>query len=185
MDSEEFLSFKKALNELSLPEEDLKRLISAGEIRAFREGSKMKLRAEDVERVRTDLGGAEELVGDDLEPLEADEILFSDEDVDAGMATTQLSEEDTILDDLEVVELDAADDEFDSETIIEDAPAPTSAGRSRRARAAEEEPVESGGQRALLILTSVLMLYGVALAMAVAATQSNSMVDPLVNMLAN
>ena len=51
MSDSDFLSFENALSELSLEEDDLKRLISAGEIRAFREGSKMRLRAEDVTRV--------------------------------------------------------------------------------------------------------------------------------------
>ena len=45
----EFYSFDEALKELRLKEEELKRLVSEGEIRAFREGDTMKLRKADVE----------------------------------------------------------------------------------------------------------------------------------------
>ena len=38
MSDSDFYSFDKALDKLSLDEDDLKRLISAGEIRAFRDG---------------------------------------------------------------------------------------------------------------------------------------------------
>ena len=104
MSDSDFFSFDKALEKLSLDEEDLKRLISAGEIRAFRDGSKMRLRAEDVDRVATDLGAVGE--ADAGEVLEVEEVGF---DGDDGMVTTQLSEEDTLLDDgfdLEEVEME-------------------------------------------------------------------------------
>ena len=108
MSDNEFFSFDNALDKLELAEDDLKRLISAGEIRAFRDGSKMRLRTEDVNRVASDLGLAGEV--DEAtagEVLEVEEVVISEDDnADAGMVTTQLSEEDTLLDDdLEVVEV--------------------------------------------------------------------------------
>ena len=57
MTNEDFFSFDEALSELRLKEEELKRLVSEGEIRAFREGDTMKLRRGDVEALRSELGG--------------------------------------------------------------------------------------------------------------------------------
>ena len=39
--SEDFLSFEKALRELQLRSEELKKLVSEGEIRAYRDGDSM------------------------------------------------------------------------------------------------------------------------------------------------
>ena len=107
----EFASFDEALKKLELEEEDLKRLISAGEIRAFREGSNMRLRTEDVTKVASQLGiGSEVAEADAGELLEVEDLPL--DGGDEGMMTTQLSEEDTLLDDpveeLEVVEEEAA-----------------------------------------------------------------------------
>ncbi|MBL7008567.1 MAG: hypothetical protein ISR76_06180, partial [Planctomycetes bacterium] len=100
MSESDFYSFDKAIEKLDLEEDDLKRLISAGEIRAFRDGSKMRLRAEDVARVAHDLGVGGEVAEEDAgEVLEVEEVLFSEAAEDEGMVTTQLSEEDTLLDD--------------------------------------------------------------------------------------
>ena len=46
--SEDFLSFEKALRELQLRSEELKKLVSEGEIRAYRDGDSMKFRREDI-----------------------------------------------------------------------------------------------------------------------------------------
>ena len=46
--SEDFLSFEKALRELKMRSEELKKLVSEGEIRAFRDGDSMKFRVEDI-----------------------------------------------------------------------------------------------------------------------------------------
>ncbi|MEK7865036.1 MAG: helix-turn-helix domain-containing protein [Planctomycetota bacterium] len=44
----DYLSFEEVLGELNISEEDLKRMVSEGELRAFREENKMKFRREDV-----------------------------------------------------------------------------------------------------------------------------------------
>ncbi len=175
MSDSDFLSFENALDELSLEEDDLKRLISAGEIRAFREGSKMRLRAEDVTRVAGDLNVGESVSEEDAgDVLEVEEVHFDAEmdDQDEGMVTTQLTEEDTLLDDdLEVVEID---DE------PEDAPA-VAAASSRRGRAtAEEVEEESTGIRGVTILTTMLMAYGLAFVLAMLQARSNGVTDGLV-----
>jgi len=176
MSDSDFFSFDKALDKLSLEEEDLKRLISAGEIRAFRDGSKMRLRVEDVDRVAGDLGlgGGEEEVG---EVLEVEEVLFEEEadDTDQGMVTTQLSEEDTLLDDgVEEVELEevAAAQPAVVPGVGAGARGGRGAGRAR-ADSAEEQTVESGGMRLALIATTIVMAYGLAFLFAMHAAQSS------------
>ncbi len=54
--SGEFYTFDEVLKYLQIPETKLKRLVSEGEIRAFREGDEMKFRRADVENI--DLTGA-------------------------------------------------------------------------------------------------------------------------------
>ena len=180
MSDSDFFSFDKALDKLSLDEEDLKRLISAGEIRAFRDGSKMRLRAEDVGRVAGDLGAVDE--SDAGEVLEVEEVGF---DGDDGMVTTQLSEEDTLL-----------DDGFDLEEVeMEDEPAAAAPARSSRGaragsgRAAAAAPAaqgeqESTGMLAVSVLTAALMIYGVAFVFAALEARSTGLTDGVVNMVA-
>ena len=85
--ADDFDSFDEALEELKLKEEELKRLVSEGEIRAFRKGDTMKLRRADVETLRAALDGDLVDLGDN-----ADELVFEDEtDLggDTGMATQE------------------------------------------------------------------------------------------------
>lgn len=90
--NDEFLSFEKALRELKMRSEELKKLVSEGEIRAFRDGDSMKFRKEDVQALTSKSKGDAELsFADSLED-------------DTGMVTEQLSDEDTLLADDEVVE---------------------------------------------------------------------------------
>ena len=83
--SEDFLSFEKALRELQLRSEELKKLVSEGEIRAYRDGDSMKFRAEDVASLNSQSEGDSNLsFADSLED-------------DTGMVTEQISDEDTLL----------------------------------------------------------------------------------------
>ncbi|HLQ38690.1 MAG TPA: hypothetical protein VK348_12855 [Planctomycetota bacterium] len=83
--SEEFFSFEKALRELKMRSEELKKLVSEGEIRAFRDGDSMKFRKEDIVALTSKSTGEEELAfADALED-------------DTGMVTEQLSAEDTLI----------------------------------------------------------------------------------------
>jgi len=91
--NEDFLSFEKALRELKMRSEELKKLVSEGEIRAYRDGDSMKFRREDI----TTLGSKAE--GDT-------KLSFADSlEDDTGMVTEQISDEDTLLaeDDVEEV----------------------------------------------------------------------------------
>jgi excisionase family DNA binding protein len=179
-EQDKFFSFEEALHELRLKEEELKRLVSEGEIRAFREGETMKLRRTDVEALKSELSGGEVVdLGDVRE-----ELVFED-DVDlgdeAGMATQEISDVDTILDD--DVE-DVGEIELEEEPARETRARP--AGPERRtgpARApaaaaaalvAEEEP-EGAGVRFLLIATTLLLLAGLPVALSVSTGRPTSL----------
>ncbi|MDG1490447.1 MAG: hypothetical protein P8R43_01060 [Planctomycetota bacterium] len=137
--ADDFYSFDEALDELKLKEEELKRLVSEGEIRAFRKGDTMKLRRADVENLRAEL---------DVDVVE--ELVFEDDsdlDGDTGMATQELDVE-TLVDEPEPA-------------------APARASRSsasarpaKRASAAavEEEEEEPAWVKGLLVVSSLLLI---------------------------
>ncbi len=174
--TQDYESFEEALQKLELDEEELNRLISAGEIRAFREGSQVKLRAQDVEKVAHQLGIGEE-VGEESasEVLEVEELPLEDE----GMVTTQLSEEDTLLDEVETVEVED-----------EPAPAPAAASRSgaRRsgARAAQEpeEPKETTGMLAAMIVTTVILVFAIPFAIGMVEGRKTGLTAGVADMFA-
>lgn len=126
--NDDFVSFEKALRELKMRSEELKKLVSEGEIRAFRDGESMKFRAEDVDALQSKSDGESELsFADSLED-------------DTGMVTEQLSDEDTLL--------------ADDDVVVEDRP-------RRAARAARAAPVAvaaSGGEREPVWVTVAAVL---------------------------
>jgi len=169
--SDEFFSFDEALDELRLKEEELKRLVSEGEIRAFRKGDTMKLRRSDVESLRAELSGGEIVdLGESTEEL----VFEDDAGFDDGMATQEIADVDTIIeDDIEDVgELE----------LEEEAPVAAAAPIRRQSALApaEEEVSESIGMRALLI-ASVLVL---TLCMPVAVAVSSGTADELAKSIA-
>ncbi|MBL8752812.1 MAG: hypothetical protein JNK15_05880 [Planctomycetes bacterium] len=90
--NDDFLSFEKALRELKMRSEELKKLVSEGEIRAYRDGDSMKFRREDIASLGVKSEGDTKLsMGDALED-------------DTGMVTEQISDEDTLLAEEDVVE---------------------------------------------------------------------------------
>lgn len=183
--SGEFFTFDEVLDRLGVDEGKLKRLVSEGEIRAFREGEQMKFRRADVENL--DLVGSqtEEETGvidlsaggtDSSETL-TDDLIFDEGDdldltsADAGLQTAEISSQDTFVDEgigmsteplgvdagemTEVMELDDEDEEDDD--------LPRRGGRrpepARRVVAAPEEP-RDGGWAALMAVTSLIMIMG-------------------------
>jgi hypothetical protein len=135
-EKEDFLSFEKALRELKMRSEELKKLVSEGEIRAFRDGDSMKFRKEDVAALTAKSQGEEELAfADSLED-------------DTGMVTEQLSAEDTLL----------ADDEEQQEADKR----PRRAGRpaSARAAAAAVETKEAGWITGVAIVGFLVLVWG-------------------------
>lgn len=177
-DQDRFFSFEEALHELRLKEEELKRLVSEGEIRAFREGDTMKLRRADVEALKSELSGGEVVdLGDVREELVfEDDVELADE---TGMATQEISDVDTILDD--DVE-DVGEIELEEERVSPArAAAPAGARRPATRSAAvvpvaalEEEP-EGGGVRFLLIATTLLLLAGLPIVLSVSTGRATSL----------
>lgn len=145
--ADDFYSFDEALDELKLKEEELKRLVSEGELRAFRKGDTMKIRRADVELLRSELDS-------DIADLDetVEELVFEDDsdlDADAGMATQELDVE-TLVDDPEPIES-----------------APTSRSSSsarpvkRTAAAAsmeEDEDLEPAWLTGMLMISSMMLL---------------------------
>ncbi len=140
--SDDFFSFDEALDELRLKEEELKRLVSEGEIRAFRKGDTMKLRRSDVESLRAELSGGE--VVDLGEATE--ELVFEDDDAfdDSGMATQEIADVDTLIDDVEDV----------GEIELE-----------------EEEETEGVGMLALILVTSAVMVLAMPVVFSISMGQ--------------
>lgn len=160
MAEKEFLSFDEALRELRLKEEELKRLVSEGEIRAFRDGETMKLRKADVENLRAELQGGEVV---DLGGA-AEELVFEDDtDLDAGMATEEISEADTILEEEPAAEAEAEEEAEEEEEYV---PA--------RAMELAEEPSEGGFMLTLMALTAVVLVLAMPIAMSLQTGQASS-----------
>jgi len=139
--SDDFLSFEKALRELKMRSEELKKLVSEGEIRAFRDGDSMKFRREDVSALTSKSEGDSNLsFADSLED-------------DTGMVTEQISDEDTLI----------ADDD-----VVEAAPtrrsAVTRTSRTAVSAASADSGKEPGWVTAVAILAGVLMVWGFLIA---------------------
>jgi hypothetical protein len=98
--ADDYVTFESALKELQLTAEQLKRLVSEGEVRAIRgEQNTMKFRREEIERLKQDTGKTIQYTEPSADTL-TDDLLFdesNDLDVsDEGMATAQIKSGDTI-----------------------------------------------------------------------------------------
>lgn len=159
----EFYSFDEALKELRLKEEELKRLVSEGEIRAFREGDTMKLRKADVENLRAELSGGEVVDLGDVK----EELVFEDdvEVVDeSGMATQEITDVDTVIDDdvqevADDIELEGATAEAEAELEEEAPPAPPPVE--------VPEAYEGTAVRIALVLAAVLLIVALPVVLSV------------------
>ena len=163
--ADEFYNFDEALDQLNLKEEELKRLVSEGEIRAFREGDTMKLRRNDVEALRNELMGGdvvdlgssgEELVFED--DLDLEEAGMATEEI--AMGTEELADMDTLVeasgfDEVEDVGLPEGDDEEELHA--------GSGPVVRRGGPQEEEVSEGVGVRILTIANTALLLLAIPL----------------------
>lgn len=144
--NEDFVSFDKALRQLEMESTELKKLVSEGEIRAFRDGSSMKFKRADLDNLVPELEMDDEL--DFSETLEDD----------TGMVTEEISEEDTLL--------------ADDEDLLKDEPAaPARSGAAAvvtlrgRSRASDAAPTtEPTWVTAIAILTCSVMLWGFMIA---------------------
>jgi len=101
--ADDYVNFENALKELKLTAEQLKRLVSEGEIRAIRgDNNSMKFRREEIERLKQDTGKTIQYTEESSDTL-TDDLLFdeaSDLEVDEeGMQTAQISSDDTFVGD--------------------------------------------------------------------------------------
>ena len=151
-----------------MTEEELKRLVSEDEIQAIRgEGGKIQLRREDVDALKA---------GDEL----SEELVFADEDEgsdDAGMVTAVL-EDDSLLEEEETLDLSP-----------DGAGGRAGAGargggrvqrrdvRSRARAPASRDPSTPQGEesvldKTLLVLSGVLLIYGLFFAYSITLSQN-------------
>jgi len=174
-EKEQFYSFEEALRELRLKEEELKRLVSEGEIRAFRDKNTMRFKAEDVARLRGQRVAPQDVELDDLE------LELEDEAEIASAGTVESSVESIDLGDVSVTEELVLEEASPTGEVIDigegglEAPAEaesavrlqrvTSGGARRAPRAApaaaSAEPVESiteGGAMLVLMMAGALLL---------------------------
>ena len=175
--SQDYISFEEALKELNLRSTELKKLMSEGQIRGIREGDSIKFRKDEVERLARTKG--EEL---------AEELLFVDEDgLEEGMATAEISEEDTLLEaEPEVLEEDIQlpAEEEKKETRPARRAQSSSARRSSRPRREEKEETqqEKTWERILLVATTAVMLYGIFAVLAAISGRVDGMTEFLANL---
>ncbi|MFT5198617.1 MAG: excisionase family DNA binding protein [Planctomycetota bacterium] len=197
--SDEFFSFDEALNELRLKEEELKRLVSEGEIRAFRKGETMKLRRSDVESLRNELQGGEVVdLGEDL----VEELVFEEEPSSepAGLATQAISDLDTILEDplddspapemTQEIDSDLnLDDDLELEEVLDDdleEAMPLVAGASiGGGRLAQEDPDDdmlSAGFMAAVLVASVIMVMVIPVAFSLSTGRASTLAKTIAGM---
>jgi len=180
--SGEFYSFDEVLKRLKIDEQRLKKLVSEGEIRAFREGAEMKFRRLDIDnldRTRPVAGSEDATAAIDLsagggQPSETltDDLIFDEGDdvgsKEAGMATAEISSQDTFVD--EGVGMSTEPLEVDGEPETQEiaggagkkkggkAKPAAAAAKPKPSRAVEEEqPTETGWCVALSLGAVVLV----------------------------
>ncbi len=181
--SGEFYSFDEVLRKLSIDRQRLMKLVSEGEIRAFREGEAMKFRRGDIDgmgRTRPVSGGEDATAAIDLsagggrasETL-TDDLIFDEGDdlsnQEAGMATAEISSQDTFIDEGQPAGMTTEPLDVDGEPkTMETSPAgrrkpaagATMARPAAAPRRAVEEPTVHVAWTLLLVVSSVLMVAG-------------------------
>ena len=180
MPEQDFFSFDEALNQLNLKEEELKRLVSEGEIRAFREGDTMKLRRADVENLKKELmggevvdlgGGGEDLVFEDDLELE-----------ETGMATEEISDMDTLLEE-EVEDVGELEIEEEIEEVALEEDEEIAVPVARAPVVVVEEPNEGLFLRTMLVLTAVVLLLALPVVTSLAHGSASAFATKLAELL--
>ncbi|MHC5081682.1 MAG: hypothetical protein ACYTHN_21985 [Planctomycetota bacterium] len=121
----EYYSFEKVLKELQMDEDELKRLVSEGQIRAFRDEDKMKFRADDIDGLKKGRQTEPTII---LPPSEdddrgSDDIMLVDDDTDETLLDLEDLGGDDIgeSDETSIPSLDMDDDEDSSaDTLTEE-----------------------------------------------------------------
>ncbi len=195
--SGEFYSFDEVLRRLNIDDQKLKKMVSEGEIRAFREGSEMKFRRSDIDGIKGKKPGSEDATaaidlaagGSGASETLTDDLIFDEGDEvagqESGMATAEISSQDTFVDEGVGMSTEPLEDAGDRTMPAE--PAGKKAGgrkgggmpsakpaTPRRAPVEEEQGIEVGWAAALT-LGALVLLGGMFVAMDVAkANAANS-----------
>jgi excisionase family DNA binding protein len=201
-DKDQFFSFEEALKELRLKEEELKRLVSEGEIRAFREGDQMKFRRTDVENLDVTGARSEEETGvidlskgkDESSETLTDDLIFDEGDEleldtdEAGMATAEITSQDTFVEEepigMSTEPLDFSAEEVEEEMgEVEEAPVRRMGGArpAARARYAQAEPTESILWPVVLGFAAVLLVLAGFVVVSLIQGHANSLSEGLGN----
>lgn len=161
--SKDFYSFERVLRELQMEEEELKRLVSEGEIRAFRDQDKMKFKREDIERWRRGQPGGDETL--DV----PEDLVFEEDDADqeVGMATAAIADDSFLEDDdlpLELEEVSTASSKKSAGRARPSASAGASTVRKPRVQLDPEE-TEGPAWTTAIVACAVLTLFAVFVGM--------------------
>ena len=193
--SGEFYTFDEVLRQLNIDENRLKRLVSEGEIRAFREGDQMKFKRTEIDNLagKSGRGGSSDTslseisledepaarkkgLGDDL--LDEPDLTKK-----AGMKTAEISSQDTFIDKGGDVGMSTEPIDFTEEVAGEEAEE-ISADASPKVKRAAPPPVRkpapvaaeaktSGILVLVLVLGTLVSLYGALVVISVARGGSN------------
>lgn len=154
--ADEFISFDKVLRELQMQEEELKRLVSEGEIRAFRDQDKMKFKKEDIERFRKVRTSDKDQTAS-KEPV-PEELVFDEDDAnqEVGMATAAIADD-------SFLEEEAAPAAKPTATARATR-ASSGSSRSKRVAVDDGEQTEGAMWKVAMILGSIVLLIGLFVA---------------------
>ena len=191
-DRDEYVDFQKALDELNLSEEELKKLVSEGDIRAIRgEHNMMKFRREEIERLKQDTGKTIQYTEDSSDTL-TDDLLFDEEDEldveDEGMATAQISSSETFVEERGAPAPAASTSRPAAVSGGATASVRRTTGRSTRIRQSTAEVEASGigmGMTALLVASFLVGLYAACVWYDIASNKVTSVTQGVVNMAAD
>ena len=204
--NEDYLSFEKVLRELQIEEEELKRLVSAGEIKAFRDSDEMRFNRDEVEKLKSGKDSGPdviELLDSDAEgesetaptmdsssDVLAEELDFDDDSSDVGMTTAQISDDDFLSEDIggaDDEELDLGPIDLDEDDLGDEVAA--SSPRERKivkkskvaAMAEEVEEVEPQWALGLLIVSTICLVLCVLVMLDIATSTPSPVVEWLVS----
>jgi len=187
-EKDRFFSFERALRELKLKEDELKRLVSEGEIRAFRDEDKMKFRKEDIERLRMRAEkpdyskGPSDAGADTL----ADDLVFEEEELtlgedEPGMQTAPISEETLLDEDVGMTTEPLAKTPPKRAAAPPPRPRPGSTSRGTRIREVQETKKGGAFMTAMVVLSSVVLFLGVFIALDLFKDRKGGFTQGIVN----
>jgi excisionase family DNA binding protein len=199
--SGEFYSFDEVLRQLSIDENRLKRLVSEGEIRAFREGDQMKFKRTEIDTLAGRSGRSgqtsetsltEISLEDDSSPtvnvakgkgdtLKDDLLDEPDLSQRGGMRTAEISSQDTFIDQggdvgMSTEPIDFTEEQGEAEEV-KDIAAEKKKAAARKApqRVVIEEEVSSPLWSAVLGLTFAIGVCGALVALSASRGYSNNL----------